>query len=318
VSRDKINSKDRPAFTLIELLVVIAIIAILIGLLLPAVQKVREAAARMSCTNNMKQIALATINYENTYSQLPELRILVNILPYIEQGNLYQGDDWWPTPDPPLKVYNCPSDPRGNFTWINYGDGLTWYVPVAGLDANDIEGQTATGTLPSWWTPQFTIVPDPTTVGMLYNVTIVQFDSTGNFLGLTRKGSRITDVLDGTSNTAMVAERPPAPNGWYCGWGNHGNTWAGAADTTLNWPTDQGYDDNGNPIGSPCPPGPYYFGPGQVTNACDTNHWWSFHPGGGNFAFGDGSVHFISYSASQTVVKLATRAGGEVVDANAY
>ncbi|MCY2971449.1 MAG: DUF1559 domain-containing protein [Planctomycetota bacterium] len=122
----------RKAFTLIELLVVIAIIAVLIGLLLPAVQKVRDAASRIQCTNNIKQISLALMNYENTNQKFPlaytdkadpNIRWhnwVVFLLPYLEEGNRLASYtytyDWWVPPNQDivkanLKIFNCPTTP---------------------------------------------------------------------------------------------------------------------------------------------------------------------------------------------------------------
>jgi prepilin-type N-terminal cleavage/methylation domain-containing protein/prepilin-type processing-associated H-X9-DG protein len=310
----------RHAFTLVELLMVIAIIAVLIGLLLPAVQKIREAAARLSCQNNLKQIAVAILNYENATGRLPADRILINILPYVEQGNLYVGDNTRPSlaNDIALKLYNCPSDPRGsNFapadTWSGgFPIGRAWYIVVAGLDFNDRVATTYVGYPPY---AQYNTTVNPSQAGMLFFTSTYNYDSSGNYLSLSSVGSKITDVLDGTSNTAMYGERPPSPSGDYTGWINNGYTYLGAANVSF-YP--QAKDSNGDGTGTPCPPPPAYFGLGQVQNYCDLNHFWSFHTGGGNFAFGDGSVHFISYSANQTLLKLATRAGGEVVSANDY
>src|SRR4051812_46446771 len=159
-------SRSRLGFTLIELLVVIAIIAILIGLLLPAVQKVREAAARMSCQNNLKQLGLAVHGYNDSMGYLPtqgrnvtSARILINgapapgnaqdwgwlyqILPHIEQGNVYNLTSDDAVKQSPIKTYFCPSRRKPVVLALANG-ALNDYVGNGGTDSGATNGALIT------------------------------------------------------------------------------------------------------------------------------------------------------------------------------
>ena len=281
----------RRAFTLIELLVVIAIIAILIGLLLPAVQKVREAAARMQCSNNLKQIALACHNYHDTNNQFPPYRVqvpravtppttplskswMVGILPYIEQENVYKTNLWATA----IKTYRCPSNNDGsgiNGTGTT-GHFLTSYLAVTGYRRT--EGYTAAG--------------DSGIMGV--------------FLQTGLDGVKMTGVLDGTSNSLLVGERPPMQSGFW-GWGDNALDF----DSILWTVALSAFDNRSN---ATCPL-PGYYRPGKDTNTvCDIYHFWSNHIQGANFALADGSVRYIGYPNGPTNVPLmSTRDRGEVV-----
>jgi prepilin-type N-terminal cleavage/methylation domain-containing protein/prepilin-type processing-associated H-X9-DG protein len=284
----------RRAFSLVELLVVIAIIGVLIGILVPAVQKVRAAALRSQCADHLRQIGIALHNYHSVGHRLPPgcsyqggadpfplMSWMTRSLPYLEQESLwgqaisaFAQDKWFENPPHRpilghvLPIFTCPSDTRTEQPWVfpGFEVALTSYLGVEGRDQ---------------------IRKD----GVLYLDSKVRF----------------ADIVDGLSNTLMVGERPPSADGhlgwWYAG---SGQSYDGSADTVL------GVNEL-NVSQSGYPTGPSTFGPGQIDNQGDCLHYWSLHPGGANFLFCDGSVHFISYDAAAIMPALATRAGREIV-----
>ena len=292
-------AQSRAAFTLVELLVVIAIIAVLIGLLMPAVQKVREVAARASCTNNVKQLGLAIHSAESAAGRLPTgFRPMrpgqtlaysgwtLEVLPQLEQQAVYDAAvrayAVQPVPfnaahkvgfSALVRAYQCPSDDRVSATHLPQGAP----IPVAFTSYVGNSG-----------------VKPAITSGVLYS----------------ESATRLTDILDGTSQTLMLGERPP-PDSYRLGW----------------WYAGDGVDDSGSgamllaqrEVDCPYlrgtrPPGPYHFERGKTLDEWHALHYWSLHPGGANFAFCDGSVRFLRYEADAILPALATRAGGEVVE----
>ncbi len=318
------STRRSRAFTLIELLVVIAIIAILIGLLLPAVQKVREAAARISCMNNLKQIGLGMLNYENTRGGLPPSRTTGNpaipsapfypfnhswtaaLLPYIEQTNsfnLYNYNVHWNDPSnaaaiqTSLKVFNCPSTPnQPRFDTTPSAPGSST-ISRAGGDYSAVSAIKNFVGVGCFALPAGMDKDDARLVGGMMRDRI----------------TKITDILDGTSNTILVAEDAGRPDQYTLGARVGTSKEGGWADPAGNFSIDGTKAD-----------GTIATLPADVPSSCPLNcnnnsEMYGFHSSGANAVFADGSVHFLSRSMSTcALAKLVTRAGGEVVGGNEY
>ncbi|MES2788346.1 MAG: DUF1559 domain-containing protein [Planctomycetota bacterium] len=286
----------RRGFTLIELLVVIAIIAVLISLLLPAVQQAREAARRTQCKNNMKQLALAMHNYHDTYNVFPNgtsdkmYSPFVAVMPYIDLSNnirSYNFNESYSSPtnvlviNQTLPVFLCPSMtiPRAvpELTCPEAGAAGS-YAVSAGTTARGFDG---------------VFIPN------------ASYDAVNG------RVVRIADITDGTSNTLFLGEFNYKHSGYT--WTSASNSCAGnpALAGTIRWGSARwGGGYAGLAIGGMG--GVFNKFSGTVTT--DRETFRSDHTGGGHFALSDGGIRFVSDSASSTVLlALSTRAGGEVV-----
>ncbi|WP_040351487.1 DUF1559 domain-containing protein [Blastopirellula marina] len=327
----------RNGFTLVELLVVIAIIGVLIALLLPAVQQAREAARRMQCTNNLKQLGLAFHNYHSTLGCFPfgwnisaDLNIQgwsLQLLPYLEQAAL--NDKYDPRApafneaaaagfnaaavtgnleviQTPLNAFMCPSAAAEVLSDYNVPeDALETGLPPVELTWTAARGDysATAGIRGAYASLAYGANPPPSRSGVLWETVP----------GGRTSCPRVADVVDGTSNTFMVGERLGGPSVYKLRkidatltttyGGTQGGGWGDALHGD-HWPQGSLYDGSLGTNGGAC-----------IINCSNGRGvgFFSFHPGGANFLMCDGSVRFIpSTIEGFTFAALMTAAGGEV------
>lgn len=298
----------RAAASLLELLVTIAILTLVAGLVLCGVQAARAAAARAECQSRVRHLALAAHGYHAAHHHFPAgvaypfakteydekakhtgLSWQTSVLAYLEQDALWRRAWAAHAADPsgeslehsavaahPIPTFRCPTDARrlGRYS----------YEPMASEHS-------------PWGLTNFLGVAG---TGLSADNGVFHPDVKVNTGGIT----------DGTSNTVMIGERPTDPHGygnsWYSGWGVLRYDDGQLMPVHERWANSAVRDTS-------CTTRRTVFQSGRYDDPCHQHHFWSLHPGGANFAFADGSVRFLSYSAASVLPALATRAGGEVV-----
>ena len=298
----RLSYSARRGFTLVELLVVIAIIGILIGMLLPAVQQVREAARRTECANQMRQLSLAILNFESSRSRfppgwtsedssddglLPGWAWSAEILPFIEQSNLSDQIDFeaaildpdnLPLTTEVIETYLCPSDPDGEI--LNFVTEVVEPVGNGSGNSNNNSGGFGDELL----------LARSNYSGVFGNIDDIEdpFRGDGIFFGNSRLGFQ--SIRDGSSNTMLIGERRNDLGAV---------TWVGVIDgieepfARIVGATDRAPNDAGEEL----------------------QNFRSYHPGGINVGLADGSTQFVTNNVDEELFQaLGTRSGGEVVN----